>query len=107
MPYFEGNDLQNGILGFAVESLDGLALDEDSIQRTTQLKVLRQADRLGKLTLLSVNKTRYCPFFLSWKTAFENHNLVHFLGLLERLSLLANSGKENWYCSNFVVFFHL
>ncbi|XP_073480601.1 adhesion G-protein coupled receptor V1 isoform X2 [Aquarana catesbeiana] len=41
----QGNDLQNGILGFAVESLDGLALDEDSIKRTTQLKVLRQANR--------------------------------------------------------------
>ncbi|XP_018414734.1 PREDICTED: G-protein coupled receptor 98, partial [Nanorana parkeri] len=40
-----GNDLQNGILGFAVDSLDGLSLDEDSSQRMVQLIVLRQANR--------------------------------------------------------------
>ncbi|KAM5191785.1 adhesion G-protein coupled receptor V1 [Mantella aurantiaca] len=40
-----GNDLQNGILGFSVESLDGLPLDEDSRQRNVQLIVLRQANR--------------------------------------------------------------
>ncbi|XP_072270059.1 adhesion G-protein coupled receptor V1 [Pyxicephalus adspersus] len=40
-----GNDLQNGILGFAAESLDGLTVDEDSSQRSVQLVVLRQANR--------------------------------------------------------------
>ncbi|XP_056394317.1 adhesion G-protein coupled receptor V1 isoform X2 [Hyla sarda] len=41
----QGNDIQNGILGFSMESLDGLVLDEDSEDRTTQLKVSRQANR--------------------------------------------------------------
>ncbi|XP_075069096.1 adhesion G-protein coupled receptor V1 [Mixophyes fleayi] len=41
----QGNDFQNGILGFALESQDGLVLDEDSTQRTAQLIVSRQANR--------------------------------------------------------------
>ncbi|KAM3940659.1 adhesion G-protein coupled receptor V1 isoform 2-T2 [Leptodactylus fuscus] len=40
-----GNDIQNGILGFSVASIDGLVLDEDSAVRTTQLTVTRQANR--------------------------------------------------------------
>ncbi|KAG9488005.1 hypothetical protein GDO78_007684 [Eleutherodactylus coqui] len=41
----QGNDIQNGILGFSVESIDGLVLDEDSADRTTRLIVSRQANR--------------------------------------------------------------
>ncbi|KAM4707152.1 adhesion G-protein coupled receptor V1 [Discoglossus pictus] len=41
----QGNDKQNGILGFAIESLDGLMLDEDSTERTAQLIVSRQINR--------------------------------------------------------------
>ncbi|XP_075693474.1 adhesion G-protein coupled receptor V1 [Rhinoderma darwinii] len=41
----QGNDIQNGIFGFSMESLDGLVLDEDSADRTTQLIVSRQANR--------------------------------------------------------------
>ncbi|CAH2297028.1 G- coupled receptor 98 [Pelobates cultripes] len=41
----QGNDLQNGILGFTVESLEGLMLDEDSVLRTVQLVVSRQKHR--------------------------------------------------------------
>ncbi|XP_053555694.1 LOW QUALITY PROTEIN: adhesion G-protein coupled receptor V1 [Bombina bombina] len=40
-----GNDMQNGILGFTMESLVGLWLDEDSPQRTAELTVSRQANR--------------------------------------------------------------
>ncbi|XP_053330924.1 adhesion G-protein coupled receptor V1 [Spea bombifrons] len=40
-----GNDLQNGILGFTAESMEGLILDEDSTQRTIQLVVSRQKKR--------------------------------------------------------------
>ncbi|XP_071995626.1 adhesion G-protein coupled receptor V1 isoform X3 [Engystomops pustulosus] len=43
--FIRGNDLQNGILGFSMASLDGLVLDEDSADRTTQLLVSRQANR--------------------------------------------------------------
>ncbi|XP_040275580.1 adhesion G-protein coupled receptor V1 [Bufo bufo] len=41
----QGNDIQNGILGFSIESIDGHVLDEDSVDRTTQLKVSRQENR--------------------------------------------------------------
>ncbi|KAM4808264.1 adhesion G-protein coupled receptor V1 [Rhinophrynus dorsalis] len=41
----KGNDLQNGILGFAMESQEGLKLDEDSAQRTVKLLVFRQRNR--------------------------------------------------------------
>ncbi|XP_068103893.1 adhesion G-protein coupled receptor V1 [Hyperolius riggenbachi] len=41
----QGNDLQNGILGFAMGFLDGIVLDEDSMKRTAQLMVSRQANR--------------------------------------------------------------
>ncbi|XP_069483725.1 adhesion G-protein coupled receptor V1 isoform X2 [Ambystoma mexicanum] len=41
----EGNDLQNGILGFSLESQYGLVLDEDSENRTVQLMVTRQPNR--------------------------------------------------------------
>ncbi|XP_073534717.1 adhesion G-protein coupled receptor V1 isoform X1 [Phyllobates terribilis] len=41
----QGNDIQNGILGFSVESIDGRVLDEDSSDRTTQLRVSRQVNR--------------------------------------------------------------
>ncbi|KAM9330953.1 adhesion G-protein coupled receptor V1 [Gastrophryne carolinensis] len=42
----QGNDLQNGILGFAMESLDSQVLDEDSrFKRKAQLFVSRQANR--------------------------------------------------------------
>ncbi|KAG8456387.1 hypothetical protein GDO86_002244 [Hymenochirus boettgeri] len=41
----EGSDFQNGILGFALESQQGLILDEDSVKRTVQLSLLRQINR--------------------------------------------------------------
>uniref|UniRef100_A0A8C5LUA9 Adhesion G protein-coupled receptor V1 n=1 Tax=Leptobrachium leishanense TaxID=445787 RepID=A0A8C5LUA9_9ANUR len=41
----QGNDMQNGIIGFTMESLDGLTLDEDSVLRTTRLVVSRQKNR--------------------------------------------------------------
>ncbi|XP_063820072.1 adhesion G-protein coupled receptor V1 [Pseudophryne corroboree] len=41
----QGNDIQNGILGFTMESQDSLVLDEDSTHRTAQLIVSRQANR--------------------------------------------------------------
>ncbi|XP_075449203.1 adhesion G-protein coupled receptor V1 isoform X3 [Ascaphus truei] len=41
----EGNDMQNGILGFNMESQDGLTLDEDSAQLTVDLMVSRQTNR--------------------------------------------------------------
>ncbi|KAM8960806.1 adhesion G-protein coupled receptor V1 [Pelodytes ibericus] len=41
----KGSDLQNGILGFTIESQDGLELDEDSTLRTVQLVVSRQKNR--------------------------------------------------------------
>ncbi|KAE8635798.1 hypothetical protein XENTR_v10002742 [Xenopus tropicalis] len=40
-----GSDMQNGILGFAMESQQGLLLDEDSVKHTVQLLVLRQINR--------------------------------------------------------------
>ncbi|XP_069819007.1 adhesion G-protein coupled receptor V1 isoform X3 [Dendropsophus ebraccatus] len=43
--FIQGNDIQNGILGFSLESIDGLVLDEDSLDRTTKLIVSRQVNR--------------------------------------------------------------
>ncbi|XP_053146642.1 adhesion G-protein coupled receptor V1 isoform X4 [Hemicordylus capensis] len=41
----QGNDLQNGILGFSGEAQSGLMLDEDSEMREVQLIVTRQPNR--------------------------------------------------------------
>nr|XP_033775700.1 adhesion G-protein coupled receptor V1 [Geotrypetes seraphini] len=41
-----GNDHQNGILGFSMASQFGLTLDEDSENRTVQLTLIRQPDRV-------------------------------------------------------------
>lgn len=42
-----GSDFQNGIVGFSVESLAGLVLDEDSENRKVVLTVQRQENRYG------------------------------------------------------------
>uniref|UniRef100_A0A8C4S4U8 Adhesion G-protein coupled receptor V1 n=1 Tax=Erpetoichthys calabaricus TaxID=27687 RepID=A0A8C4S4U8_ERPCA len=41
-----GNDFQNGIVGFTLESQTGIVLDEDSEKRKVLLTVERQADRV-------------------------------------------------------------
>ncbi|XP_069081373.1 adhesion G-protein coupled receptor V1 [Pleurodeles waltl] len=57
--FITGNDLQNGILGFSMESLYGMVLDEDSENRTVKLIVRRQPNRAFE----SVN--------ISWRATFN------------------------------------
>ncbi|XP_029429217.1 adhesion G-protein coupled receptor V1 [Rhinatrema bivittatum] len=76
-----GNDLQNGILGFSMESQYGQKLDEDSENRTVQLMVTRQANRAFE------------DVTISWRVTFNRTTIeLHRDGVDLVNELLAVSG---------------
>nr|XP_014349406.1 PREDICTED: G-protein coupled receptor 98 [Latimeria chalumnae] len=59
-----GNDLQNGIVGFSVQTLNGSVLDEDSEDRQVRLTVERQQNRAFE------------DVTISWRATFNKTSVV-------------------------------
>ncbi|KAK1176563.1 adhesion G-protein coupled receptor V1-like [Acipenser oxyrinchus oxyrinchus] len=91
-----GSDFQNGIVGFSVESLAGLVLDEDSENRKVVLTVQRQENRVFE------------DVAVSWRVTFNKTSvLLQNNGVNLTSELLSIAGTTTCHKGETLCFFSL